>query len=403
MSEVAVPQVVWSGSHFEWRNATEFPVSAQRYLQHYLDRLARYRPIGLFQQSPVYSLYQPPPASPAGRRSLAMRIQRKITGARIPATATLAVNKACQCDCEHCSAADYNASEGLPLSTPTLKAAIAETIDLGASHIILLGGEPLLRKDLCEIIASVDATRATVILFTNGEFLTPKACKNLRDAGLMGAFVSLDCADAAKHDAFRRRPGLYAKAVAGLHHLQAAGLLAGLSTHLSASRMRENGFFEMMELGRMTGAHEVTFFDAIPSGRWLRENHELLQPEHRIEIARWVREFRNRPGYPAISAQSTLTSECGSAFCFAANTQFYLTASGEMCPCDFTPLTIGRYPQRSIAELWQTMISTPPYNVRAKSCRMQNQAFREEIIFPHLDRGGRAPYLISPSSPEHVG
>ncbi len=83
------------------------------------------------------------------------------------------------------------------------------------------------------------------------------------------------------------------------------------------------------------------------------------------------------------SWQSTMTcGEGGSAFCFAANTQFYLTSRGEMCPCDFTPLTVGRFPEESIANLWNKMTATPPYDQRAKACRMQDPEFRKKFIEP---------------------
>jgi MoaA/NifB/PqqE/SkfB family radical SAM enzyme len=362
------------------------------YRKAYSDRLNRYRPIAFFEGSPVYSLYQPPPASLAGERSLEQRLRRRFEGLRAPATATIAVNRACQCDCVHCSAVDYNHSPKADLDTMTLKSAIAETVELGSTQIILLGGEPLLRKDLDAIIASVPTDLAKVILFTNGEFLTPERCARLKEAGLMGAFVSLDSAVASVHDAFRKRPGLFAAASAGVRHLREAGLVAGVSSYLSSSRLAAGVFSQMMELGKELGAHEVTFFDAIPSGRWLMHDEDLLKPVDRQKIVEFVRAYRMQKDYPGIAAQSTLTSECGSAFCFAANTQFYLTAWGEMCPCDFTPLGFGTYPETSIQQLWDKMTTSPPYDKRAKACRMQERAFRESVILPRASQGILAPY-----------
>lgn len=268
-----------------------------------------------------------------------------------------------------------------------MREALRQTVDLGVTTIILLGGEPLLRRDLCELIASVPKDQATVILFTNGEYLTPDKCEALAQAGLMGAFISLDSASPTRHDELRVRPGLFEKAMAGLQNLKAAGVLAGVSSYLSPERLAEGGFEEMMELGKQVDACEVTFFDAIPSGRWLKDSSCLLTPENRVRIRDLVRDYRARPGYPGISAQSTMTSECGSAFCFAANTQFYLTAWGEMCPCDFTPLGFGTFPEKSIRELWEGMISCEPYSQRAKSCRMQDTRFRERYINGLPDQG----------------
>lgn len=352
----------------------------RQYLEAYLAKVNRYKIIGFHEKSPVFSLYQPSLSTAVGIRYLQMRLLRRFENCRRPATATISVTNACPCDCIHCSAYFYNRSSKKNLSMSELKLALIQTVRLGATTIILLGGEPLLRKDIFDLISSVPKESAIVILFTNGENLTPVTCRRLKQAGLMGAFVSLDSANEEEHDRLRRRHGLFTRALIGLSNMQDAGMLAGISSYLSPRRLRENGFQEMMELAKKVKACEVTFFDAIPSGRWLKDTSCLLTPGDRIEIRELVLHYRFEKNYPGLSVQSTMTSECGSAFCFAANTQFYLTASGEMCPCDFTPLTAGRFPDQSIADLWNKMITTPPYNERAKSCRMQDAAFRKKFI-----------------------
>ena len=173
--------------------------------------------------------------------------------------------------------------------------------------------------------------------------------------------------------------------------MNSAGLISGISSYLTTSRVNEGMFEEMMEFAKKYGAREVTFFDAIPSGKWLKEESCILNKEDRLKIHELTGYYRKKKEYPGLSVQSTMTSECGSAFCFAANTQFYLTATGEMCPCDFTPITFGKYPESSIQELWEKMISTPPYKKRSKVCRMQDTDFREGYI-QKIPTEGPFPY-----------
>lgn len=367
---------------------------AYRYLQAYIDQVNTYKVIGFHEKSPVFSIYQPPLATPAGMRALAMRLRRRFESARFPASATISITKACQCECDHCSAVFYNHCSDKSLSSRDLKAALAQTVELGATTLILLGGEPLLKKDLPEIIASVPAEKATVILFTNGEFLTPDVCRVLKESGLLGAFISLDSADPDEHDRLRKRTGLFERAIRGIENLRQAGVIAGISSYLSPGQLADNMFERMMTLGKRVGAQEITFFDAIPTGRWLRDTSCLLEPNHRQMIAEAVRKYRKLSEYPGLSVQSTMTSEQGSSFCFAANTQFYLTAFGDMCPCDFTPLTIGRFPDEPIADLWQRMIESAPYCERSKQCRMQNLNFRKHYL-EQIPEAGPFPYPIS--------
>lgn len=379
MADFIIPETSFKKGLWLLENAMDYDAESSNYLKRYLEKLSHYKPIDYIGGLPVYSLYQPVLGTPAGNRSLAFRLQRRMNSLRVPATATIAINKACQCACAHCSAVHNNHSKELAMSTQEIIQAISETIDLGVTMIILLGGEPLLHRDLPAIIESVDKTRAAVIMFTNGEYLDEKKCEQLKRAGLMGSFVSIDSDVAREHNAFRKRPGLFDKAVQGMKYLRDAGLVAGISTHISHSRLANNYFERMMDLARATEAHEITFFDAIPTGRWIGEEKDLLTSIDRIKIKELVAGYRKRD-YPGIAAQSTMTSECGSSFCFAANTQFYLSAMGDMCPCDFTPLSFGRFPEYPIRTLWEKMTATEPYNKRAKSCRMQDAAFRKKYL-----------------------
>ena len=68
------------------------------------------------------------------------------------------------------------------LSFEQLQKSISEVQELGSSVIGLTGGEPLLRDDLEDIIASIDK-RSMPIMFTTGYKLTRKRVKNLKKRG----------------------------------------------------------------------------------------------------------------------------------------------------------------------------------------------------------------------------
>jgi MoaA/NifB/PqqE/SkfB family radical SAM enzyme len=87
----------------------------------------------------------------------------------------------------------------------------------------LSGGEPLLRKDIEEIVRAVKEPSGLpyTILVTNGRLLTEEKYLTLRKLGVNQFSISLDFPD-ERHDDFRRSPGLYA-------HL--AGLVPKLARH----------------------------------------------------------------------------------------------------------------------------------------------------------------------------
>lgn len=91
--------------------------------------------------------------------------------------------------------------------------------------VTFTGGEPTLRKDLEDIVASVrKAVRYTYVqMITHGAMLSLDRAKSLWDAGVDQFNISLDYLD-ERHDAARGIPGLSAKILALVPQMKAAGI-----------------------------------------------------------------------------------------------------------------------------------------------------------------------------------
>ena len=87
------------------------------------------------------------------------------------------------------------------------------------------GGEPLLRKDLEELVAGVNAAVRLkyVTLITHGGLLTAERARSLWDAGVHQFNISLDYMD-ERHDRARGIPGLTAKILRTVPAMRAAGV-----------------------------------------------------------------------------------------------------------------------------------------------------------------------------------
>ena len=74
-------------------HAAEFtqdaPEDLCEYVNSYLSKVSKYRNMTPERPYATYSLYQPPLATAAGKRSLLMRLRRKYERVRIPATVTV--------------------------------------------------------------------------------------------------------------------------------------------------------------------------------------------------------------------------------------------------------------------------------------------------------------------------
>lgn len=123
----------------------------------------------------------------------------------------IAINERCNLRCVYCMPA-----EGLPfkegehlLSREEIARLVGVLAGLGVRKVRFTGGEPLLRRDVVELVRVSAATPGieSVHLTTNG-LLLDRHAEALREAGLTGVNISLDTLDAARFLTIARRDGV---------------------------------------------------------------------------------------------------------------------------------------------------------------------------------------------------
>lgn len=105
----------------------------------------------------------------------------------------LSLTERCNLRCTYCRAEEGFCPKAEELSAEELILIVKACASLGINRVRLTGGEPLLRKDIYQIIrgvAGIDGIE-DLSMTTNGQFL-PGMAKSLKQAGLMRLNVSLD-------------------------------------------------------------------------------------------------------------------------------------------------------------------------------------------------------------------
>jgi len=327
----------------------------------------------------VYNLYNPPQPTRAGFHAIERNIKAKISGHPWPATANLAITMACQCNCVHCSAEPFRDRSRRELATDEIKSVVRKATDMGCTLVIFVGGEPLMHKDIYELIACVDADKAVAMIFTNGWLLTADNVKRLADAGLYSMNISIDSSDPDEHDRLRRLPGAFQRALAGGKRALDAGLLVGLSTYATHDRLAAGKVEALLQLGQKEGFNEVTVFDCIPSGRFLKRCDLILSDEDKARIIELARRYHAMDHPMGVVAQSIVNSPLG-AGCFGASSEFYMTPYGDIEPCDFNPVSFGNVLEQPLEAIWKKMVRHPDFNCKHPTCRMQTPAYRAKYI-----------------------
>ncbi|KKM72660.1 hypothetical protein LCGC14_1418330, partial [marine sediment metagenome] len=128
----------------------------------------------------------------------------------------------------------------------------------------------------------------------------------------------------------------------------------------------------------------------------LKDTSEMLTMEQRDEIREFSSKIFNQGKIPPLSSQSwqnSIEGYLGGIGCLAGNIQYYISAYGDVAPCDFTPLSFGNIRNQTLREIWRKIVRHPAYNHRATFCRMQNPKFRNLYIDPIPDNA-LLPYNI---------
>jgi cyclic pyranopterin phosphate synthase len=188
------------------------------------------------------------------------------TWGRIATDLRISLTDRCNLRCTYCMPAEglpFQPANALMQADEIARIASIAVRDLGVRQVRFTGGEPLLRKDLVEIIASVAALepRPEISLTTNAIGLASRA-QSLKAAGLDRINVSLDTVHAATFLEVTRRPflqrvldGIDAAASAGLTPIKInAVLLRGVNDDQAA---------ELLTWALERG-HQLRFIEQMP-------------------------------------------------------------------------------------------------------------------------------------------
>src|SRR5262245_17880131 len=154
----------------------------------------------------------------------------------------------CNLACEHC----YLDAGGKPLvddpafsdrSELTTEQCFRVADEIAAlapeAVTILTGGEPLLRRDILEIVRHASGRGLFVVVGTNGVKITATLAALLAREGVRGLSLSLDALDPGRHDRFRRVAGAWKNTVEGAAILREAGLPFIVQTTVGAHNLGE--------------------------------------------------------------------------------------------------------------------------------------------------------------------
>ncbi|QNP75411.1 pyrroloquinoline quinone biosynthesis protein PqqE [Streptomyces roseirectus] len=204
----------------------------------------------------------------------------------------------CPLRCPYCSNPTELVRAADELTTEDWLRVFTEAARLGVAHAHLSGGEPLLRRDLTELVAGAADAGIYAQLVTSGLGLTKGRLAELTAAGLPSVQLSVQGADAVTSERIAGRRSFAAKERAAAL-IRDAGLPLGLNVVLHRHNL--DGLDAILQLAVDWGAVRVELANTQFYGWGLRNRAALMPSREQLARAqRVVEAWRGRTGMELI-------------------------------------------------------------------------------------------------------
>ncbi|HQY63095.1 MAG: radical SAM protein [Myxococcales bacterium] len=196
----------------------------------------------------------------------------------------------CDQPCVFCGsrAGDPRASE---LDTPRALEVARELAALGASEVVLIGGEAYLHPGFLEVVKALSEAGVRPTMTTGGRGVDEALARAAADAGLFAASVSVDGLERT-HDLLRANRGSFAAATRALQALRAAGIATSSNTNVNRQNRGElEALYEHLRgLGIASWQVQLT----TPLGRAADRPDLVLQPYDLLDLLPRVAHLKER-------------------------------------------------------------------------------------------------------------
>jgi len=292
---------------------------------------------------------------------------RTVTNRPLLYMMTWRCTRACNYNCLHCSFASSPAAVN-ELNTKEGMRIVDELYEMGTKWFGLSGGEPLMRKDIFEIIAHAKSLGMNVSLITNGYYVKGDILDKLIRNEVMTA-VSLEGREETND--FIRGKGAYATAIKAMENLSKGGIFDCIVTTLNTRNCAEVDY--VAQVGHEYDANRVVYHNYVPVGR--AEEHLELAPtpqQYEVVLNRiydLMQEYKGKlginlycPFFARIAKERGMPNFdywFNNVFlgqCFIGGRYIGLLENGDSRPCGFNEgYRMGNIKDKSMKEIWTDM------------------------------------------------
>jgi MoaA/NifB/PqqE/SkfB family radical SAM enzyme len=280
------------------------------------------------------------------KRAARVREKLRHQNIHVPPMIIYSITERCNLRCKGCYAQALHHLTRPEMNAAKMKQTIAEARDLGASFIILAGGEPLVRPEVLDIIG--EFKDVIFFVFTNGTLIDDILADRLKKLRNIIPILSLE-GNRAETD-LRRGVGVFENLSAVMHRLYRRHILFGTSFTLTRSNFNtitaRNFIRSIHDMGcRLFFFIEYTPIDASTEAWEVTD----AQRDAMVGIAA---DYRRR--FPALFINLP-DDEKDFGGCLSAGRGFvHISAQGDIEPCPFAPYSDTNLRESSLKQALQS-------------------------------------------------
>lgn len=279
---------------------------------------------------------------------------------------------ACDSNCAHCVSATKAAFPD-EVDTKTALKMVDQIRDFGASFFGITGGEPLLRKDLFDILDYATSQGLGTSIITDGRLLNEDSIKRLVKNKTK---VSVSIDGAKETDDVIRGEGAYDAAVATIERFAKEGLL-NILVYTFANRGEvtnadEEDMVHVLELAKKYGARWVVFHGFIPYSNDKDSLKADLTPKQYEWVCNKLFDLTAKyDGKPCINVYIPFYARVAKQRGMPDYDEWYehfflgrcffgkfmsIAENGDVIPCSYNDAyRVGNLKNKPLAEVWEDM------------------------------------------------
>ena len=301
-----------------------------------------------------------------------------------PFTIAWELTRACAFACKHCRAEAQPKRDPNELTTEEAHRLIDQIREFGDPILIITGGDPMMRRDLFDILGyAVEKGLRTSLTPTTTRLVTREALARVKDVGVRRVAVSLDGPTAEVHDAFRGFSGSFEIARDIIKQVADVGLSLQINT--TVSRYNVHLLDQMAGLVERSNVVQWSLFFLVPTGRATAA--DMISPEEHEQVFNWLYDLGQRasfdikstaaPAYRRVviqrqpvaqghsSTKGSAPALAGAGYRYAdglgrpakgvndGNGFCFISHTGDVCPSGFLPLSAGNVREQSLVDIYR--------------------------------------------------